>query len=402
MRIRTSQSRAGFTLMELLVSTALILFIMAIISQMFGSGSKIFTALRTSAQLQNNARSGITIIRKDLAQEHFAGPYYRGGPHLGDQRLDLPGWRPARQGYFEIIQGGPSLYEPGNTAVPFLSDGEGLYSTRATNHVLKFTIRLPDGPATELNCASYHPSLASDQLVNAYPYFAPLIYTRWAEVHYFLVQTGTTNGGVPVHSLRRRVRLLPQKTATVFLNAGQRGQILADMAAQKYPDVIDPIITPGAAANTFIATIPGPEMLNTGYPRIPTGVLHPTSDDIVLNDVISFEIKAAWLHNPVFNNYTNNSSPASDTMAANNTDEPFSDLKVSVLRPGAGRHFDTGIQSDNIDWDNPSPNDGGFLRVGNNFNPIPSRINIRALQIKIRLWDPRAEQARQITIIQEV
>ena len=405
MRIRT-RSRTGFTLMELLVSTALILFIMAIISQMFGSGSKIFTALRTNAQLQSNARSGINIIRKDLAQEHFEGPYHRGGPNLGDQRLDLAGWRPPRAGYFEIFQGIPSGYEPG-PPLGFLPDGEGNYSTRANTHSLKFTIRLPDVNAAELNCALYHPRLAQNGDVNAYRVFAPLLYARWAEVHYFLVQTGSTNGGSPVFSLRRRVRLLPPKTVDILLSQAEVAQIAADMSSQKYPDVISPIISaapsPPYPPNSFFAKVPGPELLNiVAGSRIPSGVVHPTGDDILLTDVISFEVKAAWIYNPIFNSFTANSS--SVPYFANpdfNTDEPFSDLRPSTLRPSAGRHFDTGYQTDNIDWDNPAPASSGFLWA-NPANPIPSRINIRALQIKIRLWDPRAEQARQITIIQEV
>ena len=42
----------------------------------------------------------------------------------------------------------------------------------------------------------------------------------------------------------------------------------------------------------------------------------------------------------------------------------------------------------------------GFL--SQNQTTVPSRINVRALQIKLRVWDARAEQARQATIISEV
>ena len=75
--------------------------------------------------------------------------------------------------------------------------------------------------------------------------------------------------------------------------------------------------------------------------------------------------------------------------------------------------FDTGTQAPNmppgsppveIDWDNPfsTPTSIGFLTPV--VNPVPSRINIRGLQIKIRIWDKKAEpgQARQVTIINEI
>ena len=66
MRIQRSTPRTGFTLMELLVATALILFIMAIIAQAFGAASKTFTTMRTAGQLQERNRTATNIIRKDL------------------------------------------------------------------------------------------------------------------------------------------------------------------------------------------------------------------------------------------------------------------------------------------------------------------------------------------------
>src|SRR5437899_1994936 len=105
MRIRHA-ARTGFTLVEMLVATALVLMIMLIISTALGSASKTFTTLRTAGILQERGRTGITILRKDLGSDHFAPPYgsARGGPHLSDQRLDQAGWSTPRAGYFEIRQ----------------------------------------------------------------------------------------------------------------------------------------------------------------------------------------------------------------------------------------------------------------------------------------------------------
>src|SRR4051794_35510351 len=102
--------RAGFTLVEMLVATALVLVIMLIITQAFASASKTFTTVRAAGDMQTRLRTGINIARKDLGADHFGPPYgsARGGPHLSDQRLDQPGWGPPRAGYFEFRQLGDS------------------------------------------------------------------------------------------------------------------------------------------------------------------------------------------------------------------------------------------------------------------------------------------------------
>ena len=92
--------------MELLVSTALILFIMAIIAQAFGSAGKTFNTMRTAGQLQDRNRAATNILRKDMWADHFGPPYGQfGGTHVVHQRLDLAGWRPPFAGYFEIGAG---------------------------------------------------------------------------------------------------------------------------------------------------------------------------------------------------------------------------------------------------------------------------------------------------------
>ena len=132
--------RYGFTLVELLVATALTLFLMAIISEAFGAASKTFNTMRSAGDMQERMRQGAQIIRRDLAAEHFDGPFIGGrqGRRLGEQRLDLPGWAPSKGGYFEIRQFTTSIPEPVqyflNNGVA-MTDGEGLQSTRTDNHI---------------------------------------------------------------------------------------------------------------------------------------------------------------------------------------------------------------------------------------------------------------------------
>ena len=305
---------------------------------------------------------------------------------------------------------------PDGLPFPVLADGEGLFSTRNTTCLMRFTVRLADGPAPELYSAAYHPRFATDPTINAFPGFAPVVYSRWAEVCYFLTPRGTTPGGLPYYSLHRRVRLLPTKGMTYLLTAAEFAQVANDIATNKYPDMIDPIdlgpAPPPLPPGLRIVRVPGPEDINTNRAMRIQATPHPTGDDVVMTDVLSFEIKAAWFSNPIFNALVPGSSPPGDPMVpvppalVPNSDEPFSDLPLSTLNSVQGRRFDTWFQSqvtDGIDWENPL----SFNSVSIGFlNPSlatpPLRVNVRALQIKMRIWDPRAETARQATVVQEL
>jgi prepilin-type N-terminal cleavage/methylation domain-containing protein len=499
------RARSGFTLIEMMVATTLVLVIMLIISQAFGAASKTFSSMRTAGYMQERLRTGTNALKKDLGNDHFGPPYgsARNGPHVSDQRLDQIGWVPPPAGYFNLTQpmtATPSIMEPANF---YLStgmgetDGEKLTSTRATGHVLQFTVRLPDGPAPELFSAQLpavppgtsldgSPMFGLDPRVNAFVnattvngQLQSLFYSRWAEVIYYLdptqdptiVNTQANGGGLPLYTLRRRVRLLAPKSVDYYVATNTALQIIAQFQ-QLYIDSICPFIAGPAPAkygqNAVTLRMPGPEALNlpdldytlvyAGQSPVPQYVermaqdlanrglplRHPTGDDLVIGDVLSFDVKAAWFNNSTFNTPpalngvgNNGTSPPSNVMAnvsqnnpyyGGNMDEPFDDLPMSKLMPGGQnnptapgngyRMFDTGTLRlkiplsppipptvyDPPDWDQPgtftAPLSTGFLTSG--VSTVPLRINVRALQIKLRVWDPRAEAARQATIIVEI
>jgi hypothetical protein len=457
--------RAAFTLVEMMVAMALTLFIMAIIAEVFGSAQRTFSAMRTAGQLQERMRSGAMVLRRDLQSEHFDGPFVagRGGPRVGDQRLDQAGWVPPPRGYFEIRQFAPSIFEPvqyfANNGFA-MTDGEGIVSTRAdgpttanpnnNGHVLRMTVRLPDLSAPELFSAELPTTvtvqtpngpqpfpLAINNQINSFVTGQSFVYSRWGEVQYFLKATGdttpqTTNGpSLPLYSLRRRVRLLAPNGVPIP-NVLQTD---AALLMARYPDVAIVRTGPGSFPNTVNIRVLGPDDVRNpgttvlGDPiRMPysaysqrmdtNGNMYETGDDILITDVLSFEIKAAWFSNPFFENILTGSSPASPDMAppANNTEAPFADLPQASINPLAPplnpiyagqRVFDTWINADDsIDWDKALPTGGqnnglrGFLESWQTQPPL--RINVRAVQIKIRVWDAQKEQARQITVIQEI
>jgi hypothetical protein len=458
MRVARPLARPAFTLTEMMVATALCLFLMLVISQAFGSATQTFQTMRTAGQLQERLRGGITVIRRDLANDHFGPPYGTfGGPKVANQQMHLLGWTPPEVGYFEIDTAGAphlfGLYKGSSIAEPFVlpvTDGEGFYSTRsapARQHSLRFTVRVPAGAPGELFSAEFEPSarLLADPRINEFPNPAPpVIYSRWAEVTYFLETTiDWVSPNVPLHTLYRRVRLLaptsgsgidiPYDNAAIY--PAFPGKTPSNLMVERYPGVAIEefaggfrFLGPGDVLDRYRRTPPEPETrLNRA-----TGLLERTGGDILMTDVISFEVKAFWLHNPVLNRTSlpgdyAGSSPDPALLQAGSlgrthpwlfTDAPFYDLPRPSINPiEAHGWFDTCgpvhshfppptgakvtyTRSDHIDW--------ADLSSVWSADPLhewlqpPLRINVRALQIKIRIWDPRAEKARQVTIIQEV
>src|SRR6266849_6045380 len=83
MRART---RAGFTLIELMVAMALTLFIMVILSQAFVTALETFSGMKAIGDMQQQLRTAEVMLRDDLSQDHLEGKR-----RLSDQTLVLHG-----------------------------------------------------------------------------------------------------------------------------------------------------------------------------------------------------------------------------------------------------------------------------------------------------------------------
>ncbi|MFM7112782.1 MAG: PilW family protein, partial [Planctomycetota bacterium] len=68
---RRHTSRKGFTLVELLVAMALILFIMSIVSVAFVDSTESFRIFRARAELSEKLRFITQTLRADLRANHF-------------------------------------------------------------------------------------------------------------------------------------------------------------------------------------------------------------------------------------------------------------------------------------------------------------------------------------------
>ena len=95
--ISTSHMRRAFTLVELLVAMALILFIMSIVSVVFGDATESFRIFRARAELSEKLRFITQTLRADLRANHFEN-----GRRLSDPTFWSQG--PPKAGYFRIEQ----------------------------------------------------------------------------------------------------------------------------------------------------------------------------------------------------------------------------------------------------------------------------------------------------------
>jgi len=127
--------RQAFTLVELMVSMALIIFIMAILSQAFIAALGTFRNLKGQGDLAEKLRSTMQILQRDLGAYHFEG----------NKRLSDPTfWNngPPQQGFFQIWHGSIPSAVAGNLSFDEGADPDGIHSYRTANHSMAFTIRL--------------------------------------------------------------------------------------------------------------------------------------------------------------------------------------------------------------------------------------------------------------------
>ncbi len=122
----TRHRRPAFTIIELMVALALVLFIMSIIAQVFGDASEAFRSQRAKAELSEKLRFLTQSIRADLRSRHFER-----GRRLSDPNFWQEG--PPKSGYFRLEQQG---FQTGSTS----SAGDNFpVGTPNENHVMAFT-----------------------------------------------------------------------------------------------------------------------------------------------------------------------------------------------------------------------------------------------------------------------
>lgn len=384
--------RQAFTIVELLVSLALILFIMVILSEAFKAGLDSFRQLKAVGDLEERMRTATAQLRKDLAADHFEGRRKMSDPNFWLQ--------PTREGFFRVIQIGRSVFEgDDDTASP------GNHSFRAVNHRLHFTVKLRGNQqekffSTAVPAASPLPTLSTtffNQARDSQFQETSLVYNGpWAEVAYFLVPTGTTAGTqTPLYSLyRAQLIVLADNRQVNWDNNGVPRSIgtLADYLGFSCEMT-------GSPANLFFNT---PNDLANGKRALETDLLPrnglqlrdiaPTDpivsrSTLLMTDVISFDVQVLKRNWPeASNGFNNQLRPDFDDLPNVPTAgfaAIFDTTKAPPITPAGTFYYG---QPDTV---------GATAATRDHYNVV-------AVQITLRVWDPKTEQARQITVVQDL
>lgn len=417
--------RNAFTIVELLVAMALIMFIMSILSTAFVTATTLFRNLKAVGDMANKLRSVTTLLQRDLAADHFEGK-----KRLSDPTFWVNG--PPTQGFFRVWQGSkPGAGLDFNEGV----DLDGFASYRSVDHMLAFTVKLrgvqmgefmtagPHGGGAVLgNVAAFGPPEARYQLYNSTTKQYTTYNYQWAEVAWFLqpqydpnnpTVQDSTSGGIPLYTLYRNQRLAvpdnnlvqPAQPATLpssFLETscwtnGTNWYFNSPM------DLTMPYRRFGMSRSSP-AGVPTQTAVSNGitYPTYPTlaqkgapGNL--VNADIQATDVVSFDVRLLVLNlrgkvDPfvtlfhIANGGYWNGNPSFNATSGPVVFDTWSSLSDTLSGyPGYSAWNTNANPHHSIPLWNPT------LQTG----PI-----IQAIQITIRVWDMKTEQTREVTIVQ--
>jgi len=400
--------RTAFTIVELLVAMALILLIMVILSEAFAMTAQAFRHVKAMGDMAERMRSASFVLRRDLAADHFEGK----------KRLSQPDfWNngPPLNGFFRIYQGSQGNWE-GN-------DLDSLASYRSTDHMLHFTVKLRGNFRSD--CLFADIPLANSPLANfgqpnvTIPYqdSNSIFTSQWAEVAWFLRQTGDNADGTPLYALYRRQRLaVPDPNPATWTKASDAAQ------AAQYPLVSQ---VSGVFNSPVDLTVPQRRFgMASGVGNeagVLTGGVYPTlaedfssgattidlsGADLILTDVISFDVRILIYDTKGnleddFTDLFNSSSGKLGT--GNSAITQYGNNNTTYSPQQAPCIFDTWTQLIDNQVDFSSWATGGTTKS------IPlyqasngAKIQIKAIQVIIRCWDYKTLQTRQITVIQDL
>jgi type II secretory pathway pseudopilin PulG len=420
------RARPGFTLVELMVAAAVCVLIMAILAGAFSLGIDTVRQMKSAGDMMDQLRGAGTALKADLAANHLMTP--DGNPiKLSQIRADLTkavdngmGATPRytvtedpkaypTNGFVRICSS-PINYPPGN---PTDADGLNAGTGIATTHYLHFTSILSG-------------SSDDDYFRAAVPQSGQTYHSIAAEVAWFLEPMPSLGTGPTLHRLIRRQRLAALSDT--------------DRRDRPWPSIADEAVLSLRRPNsttTYLSTLaeltnPSNRLGGTKWTSATTqvgagyafqaaaqdDVLAPMAsrpgEDTVLSNVISFEVQVHWTPSSftqaddVLLPYgpTNGPPPAVpnrfpdpfDTTKSK-TDEPFDTLpKVlpSWNNGGLANTYTYDSWTKDLDWTtnyDPTKPDA---------NRPPLVITVRAVQVRIRIWDPKMQTGRQITITQDL
>jgi hypothetical protein len=295
--------------------------------------------MRSAGDMTGQLRAAGEVMKRDFQADHFlsadGAPGVRNqGRRLSDYHFEAGATAASVRGGFYQISSSASLAEG--------QDGNGFTSTRANNHSVWFTSVLPGG--TEANLYTAVSPAPTGQLYSS----------QAAEVAYFLgglgasptTPTGYANGNtnVPLYNLYRRQRLV---ALDMISQAALQPAVAADPTYAAEVFSLNTATTP--ATVNMMSDVCANGGKRPAFPGTLTGNRY--GDDILLSNVISFEVKPTW------------QPTTSITPFPGNSDYPYDNL---------GTPFDT----------TGSPT-----------------IRVIGIQVRVRVYDPKLMTARQATYV---
>lgn len=413
-RHRSTNRRSAFTLVELMVAMALIIFIMYVLAEAFSAGAGAFRTLKAVGDMNERLRGVTTLLRN-----HLSAPHFDGTKRLSDRDF----WRdgPPKEGFFRIWQDNAGSGEG--------YDLDSNPSVRSTTHHLHFTVKLP-GKGKDQFFRAEVPSgstllTVGDPVSRFQDPTGNVFVSPYAEVAFYLVATGentedpTVTGGtsLPLHTLFMRQRLINPTGTAVSDTTNASNQYLEishtststttpPTAFNQMADVAIPANRFGASNNLSAVTPP------SSYQTFQSerGATDPAAgSDVLLTDVLSFDVRVllgeeAYGANPqTFRTLFDTEVMNFEMHNASTLPSPFGTAKVfdtwTANRTGTNLYPFWNVRHD--DTNKPSGFDN--TKAG---QVIPlyrtssgQTIRIRAIQVTIRIWDSKTKQSRQTSVV---
>jgi prepilin-type N-terminal cleavage/methylation domain-containing protein len=480
-----AKRRQGFTLVEMLVALALTLFIMSILSEAFFAGTKVFRDFKAIGDMTRRLRTASRLLLNDLAAPHCLDSGNATNPSNIRYLNDVNFWSttptpkgPPAEGFFRFGQSGadgnegsdlsgvPSYTNAGQSWLHFTVVGQG-QSPQA------FYRSYPPTGSLLLNDSSYAllPTIVNQNGDSRYQDYASggtgaATYTTfnspWAEVAWFMqpaTQAPTNiNGVTSLFTLYRRQRVAwplgsspspPSITTTTDstpddvscetdnatptahyhfntpndltmppLRFGMLSYTGATTAGLPTGPPLPVAPTDAAYSGQFLNPLTG----STGYPAFPSGY-SKFSEDIVLTDVISFDVRVLIPGATDFTDlFTTTPTPSTIPNLASyatylNAGKYYPQNPAYLFVPAAGSATLSGLTTPTgtLVFDTWSQGIGGTGMTYYNYTVwnettagtgtgsyayAPLQVPILAIKVSIRIWDSKSETARQVSIIQ--
>ena len=424
-------SRNAFTLVELMVAMALILLMLSIMSQAFVIATGVMQGLKEVADMQEKIRPAITLLQRDLGANHFEGSKKLSDPEFWDNG-------PPKEGYFMLWQD-----KANDVAEGTINNVTFSQSAALANHMLAFTVKLPGKSPNDFFDSSLGASFGNiffngagtplgmtDSNIRRFESNANLIHSDWAEVAYFLgphnagatpVADGNTDGktnppSLPYFNLYRQQKLV--------LPSFNISGVTLPVATAAIKEEISCETSTGTFNKPSDLTVPWKRMGNRTLNHLGNRVgplfsefVNPSSKvntDIIATNVISFDVKLLTDLRYDYEDLT--------TILSQGSYSAYPPVSNYALANGnaAIRVFDTwttdqGNAANSIPkydfgfWNNitgkwqPSGNTAGnnsLIQVWNVTNN--TGLNIKAVQISLRIWDQKSNTAKMFVIVQKL